>query len=153
MKARTSISWRIVRAFGRDRVLLFEAMVALTFASLVIATLPFRNVMRLAEIPSANRKLAPEARIALRYAVQWAVSRGAQRIPWRAMCFPQALAAQWMLRRRGIASVLYYGAAPDDARGLIAHVWVCDGEIPVIGGAASAGMALLAKFPDHDSTL
>ena len=49
------------------------------------------------------------------------------------MCFQQGLAAQLMLRRRGIPSVLYYGAAQDGS-GLHAHVWVRDGDIDVIGG-------------------
>jgi hypothetical protein len=63
------------------------------------------------------------------------------------MCFQQGLAAQLMLRRRGIPSVLYYGAAQDDKSGLYAHVWVRDGDVDVIGGEIAHRFAILAAFP------
>jgi hypothetical protein len=63
------------------------------------------------------------------------------------MCFEQGLAAQFMLRRRGIPSVIYYGVAPDDQRGLSAHVWVSDGDIDVVGGEVASRYAVLATFP------
>ncbi len=132
---------------GRDKLLLGEAMVALTAASLVIAMFPFRIVVRLAQGPAAHASIPAQARPLLHNRVRWAILVCARRLPWRAMCFPQGLAAQWMLRRRGIPSVLHYGAARNAEGELIAHVWVCDGEIAVIGGEAAAGVALLAKFP------
>jgi hypothetical protein len=67
------------------------------------------------------------------------------------MCFQQGLAAQLMLRRRGIPSVLYYGAAQDDRSGLYAHVWVRDGDVDVIGGEIADRFAILAAFPPVDS--
>jgi hypothetical protein len=63
------------------------------------------------------------------------------------MCFEQGLASQLMLRRRGVPSVLYFGAAPDSRDGLAAHVWVRDGEIDVIGGETAASFRVLATFP------
>jgi len=52
-----------------------------------------------------------------------------------------------MLRRRGIDSVLYYGAAQDPENGLRAHVWVRDGDVDVIGCEIARGFAILAAFP------
>jgi hypothetical protein len=52
-----------------------------------------------------------------------------------------------MLRRRGIPSVLYYGAAQDDQTGLSAHVWVRDGDVDVIGCEIAYRFAILAAFP------
>jgi hypothetical protein len=72
-------------------------------------------------------------------------------VPWRALCFQQGLAAQLMLRRRGIPSVLYYGAAQEDRTGLCAHVWVRDGEIDVIGGEIAHRFAILATFPSQNT--
>jgi hypothetical protein len=51
-----------------------------------------------------------------------------------------------MLRRRGIPSVLYYGAAQDDRSGLYAHVWVRYGDFDVIGGEIAHRFAILAAF-------
>jgi len=52
-----------------------------------------------------------------------------------------------MLRRRGVPSVLYYGATQDDRTGLSAHVWVRDGDVDVIGGEIASHYAVLATFP------
>lgn len=79
--------------------------------------------------------------------IRWAIVACARRVPWRALCFEQGLAAQFMLRRRGIASVLYYGAAPDTKQGLSAHVWVRDGNVDVVGCEVASAYAVLATFP------
>jgi hypothetical protein len=63
------------------------------------------------------------------------------------MCFQQGLAAQFMLRRRGVPSVLYYGAATDDRSGLSAHVWVRASGVDVIGGEIASRFAVLMTFP------
>jgi transglutaminase-like putative cysteine protease len=49
-----------------------------------------------------------------------------------AVCLPRALAAQAMLRRRGIASRLCLGVARD-GRSLSAHAWVEIGQQIIIG--------------------
>ncbi len=65
----------------------------------------------------------------------------------------RGLAAQWMLRRRGIPSVLYYGTAAESGKGLAAHVWVKDGESAVIGGKFAARFTVLAAFPPPTSSM
>ena len=52
-----------------------------------------------------------------------------------------------MLRRRGISSVVYYGAARLADGELSAHVWVRAGEHDVIGCEAASRYALLTTFP------
>jgi hypothetical protein len=52
-----------------------------------------------------------------------------------------------MLRRRGIPSVLCYGAARDDRHGLSAHVWVRVDDVDVIGGEIASRYAVLTTFP------
>jgi hypothetical protein len=54
-------------------------------------------------------------------------------MPWRAVCFQQGLAAQFMLRQRSIPSTMFYGAALENADTLKAHAWVRAGDIDVIG--------------------
>src|SRR5439155_345894 len=83
--------------------------------------------------------------------VRWAVQAAAQRVPWRALCFEQGLAAQQMLRRRGVRSVLYYGAAHDSQEELAAHVWVRAGNMDVVGCEIASRFALLATFPAQTS--
>jgi hypothetical protein len=71
----------------------------------------------------------------------------ARRVPFRAKCFEQGLTAQWMLRRRGIASTLFYGIARDRDRALSAHVWVRAGAFDVVGCDNIADFATVAQFP------
>ena len=116
-------------------------------AHLAIAVLPFRNVGLLAARPIRGPKISNQARANKVRRVRWAIIASAARVPWRALCIQQGLAAQFMLRRRGIPSVLYYGAAQDDRDGLSAHVWVRDGDVDVIGGEIADRFTVLATFP------
>jgi hypothetical protein len=142
-----SLLAKFYRLPSHDRLLLLKAMLWLAVASLTIAVLPFRYIGRLAACPSRGPKPPEQTRLEEVGRVRWAIIACGRRVPWRAMCFQQGLAAQFMLRRRGVPSVLHYGAAPDDRSGLSAHVWVRDGDVDVIGGENKSHFALLATFP------
>jgi hypothetical protein len=124
-----------------------EAILWLVIAGLAIAVLPFRRVGLLAARPIRTREVSSQERLDKVRRIRWAIISTAGRVPWRALCFQRGLAAQLMLRQRGIPSVLYYGAAQDDRSGLHAHVWVRYGEMDVIGGEIAHRFAILATFP------
>lgn len=118
----------------------------LAAARIAILNLPFPTIGRIASVrPGARR--APAASAERLERVRWAVTACARRVPFRALCFEQGLAAQVMLRRRGIRSTLYYGAKLDANRTLVAHVWVCHGNVGVIGADTRDGFNTLASFP------
>ena len=127
--------------------LVAEAVGALAVASLLIAVFSFRRIAALAGQGGGDR---PPATATLADNIDWALSAWARRVPWRAVCFQQGLAAQLMLRRRGLSASLYYGARRDDTSALVAHVWVRSGEIDVIGCAGSEVYGVLAVFPLRD---
>ena len=141
----------VLRKFRRlpwtDRLLVVEATFTLLLSSLLIAVLPFRYVGTLAAVRARGGELSREERMYIIKRVRWAVIACARRLPMRAMCFEQGFAAQRMLRRRGVTSVLYFGAAPNDQKELAAHVWVRDGDIDVIGCEITTEFAVLAAFP------
>jgi Transglutaminase-like superfamily len=128
----------------RRYALLAEALAALIFASILIAVFSFR---RIAAIASQGRSDKPTTLPATAREVGWAVSAWARRVPWRAVCFQQGLAAQFMLRRRGQAATLFYGARHDETDSLVAHVWVRSGETDVIGCEGREAYGVLAVFP------
>lgn len=136
-----------LRLSWSDRLLLGEAVAALAVASLAIAILRFRTIALIAGWIAGEEVPEPEYRRSLARRVRWAVKACSNRVPWRAVCFQQGLAAQWMLRRRGVASTLYYGATPDAVTGLATHVWVRDGNTDVIGCEIADKFAVLAAFP------
>jgi hypothetical protein len=128
-------------------------MICLLLGWMVVAVLPFRHVGRLASIAPRRQAPAPDVQVATVKRISWAVAACARRVPWRALCFEQGLAAQAMLRRRGIPASLYYGAALDDRRDLSAHVWVRVGEADVIGCENASRYAVLATFPSAENPM
>ena len=142
MPARAAFS-RIRSLSWRDRMLAAEALAALILASAAVALLPFRLIAAAASRGEAGGEADAETVRAVRRMVEaWA-----RRVPWRAVCFQRGLAVHWMLRRRGIASLLHYGVRQGEGRGLAAHVWVSASGRDAIWGEAAAGYACLATFP------
>lgn len=137
-----------------DRWLLLQVFVLLGLARLALRTVPFRRLAaRLgplqAETPwtIAPGDLAQAQRLAL------AIARVSPHTPWTSNCFPQALAAKYWLRRRGIPSTLYLGAALDkgtpadgSAPAMEAHAWLRCGSFYVTGGQVRERFTAVARF-------
>lgn len=103
---------------ARHRRLVIEAAVELGLARLAIGALSFRGAVAFGAIKLGTARPVDPSSLAM------AVTAAAARVPFRAVCFAQAIALQRMARRRGIDAILHYGAAQDPASGLAAHVWV-----------------------------
>jgi hypothetical protein len=133
------------RRLGRERQsLLIEATVELALASAAVALLPFRRAIVRGSTPLGKAG----DRAGMVEILVWAIEAAARRLPWRTLCIEQGLAAQRMLRRRGIDARLHYGARNDhSASRLEAHVWVTVGDVPVIGGSEAARFAAIATYP------
>lgn len=133
--------WRARRPDEKRAIV--EAFAALALASAIVKLLPFRIIARRASRPVSARSPADPGTVVA--TVAWAVRAAARRARFRAVCIEQGLAAQSMLRRRGIASTLHYGVARDgDA--LIAHVWVRWGAVDVVGCEEAPKFRELATF-------
>ncbi len=137
---------RVGRRSIADLILAGEAVAWLVLAGLALRALTFARVAALAGgPPSSGRATRTDDDKADR--IGWAVEAAASRLPWRPLCFERGLAAHMMLRRRGQASMLHYGARSDGSLGPSAHVWVRLGARDVIGGEEAARFATLATFP------
>lgn len=124
--------------------LLAEALVELIISSIMIALFSFRQI---AEISTRRHHAAESASAELAQDIRYAVTAWARRVPWRALCFQQGLAAQRMLRRRKRLASLYYGARRESSGDLAAHVWVKSGHVEVMGCIDIESYGLLAVFP------
>jgi hypothetical protein len=148
MRRRRSLLSQLMVQPLRRRKLLIEAFWYLLWAKAALVVVPFRWL-----VPLFNRQLTsahgPESveRKRLREEVRWAIERVAARLPGTTVCFPRAIAAQIMCRRRGIGAVLYYGAAPLPGKGLSAHVWVLDESEGVVGHQVANSYQVMARFP------
>ena len=80
--------------------------------------------------------------------VAFAIPRVAARVPWRADCFVQAMAAQRWLQRRGIASSLSIGTRKSPSGDFKAHAWLTCADLPITGGDSSSYVALVTPETD-----
>src|ERR1700728_1626876 len=86
---------------NRRRALLVEAVMCLLAARLALIFVPFPRLAR---------------------HIGTFVPPTALSLPFKAVCLPQAMAARVMLKRRGVASVMHFGAARGRDK-LDAHAW------------------------------
>lgn len=136
---------RFIRLGWRRQMMLGEALGAITAASLAVRFQPFEQAVRAGALRLPDHS-PPDCAFACGD-VQWSVVAVATRVPWRAVCFQQGLALQWMLRRRGIEARLHYGVGKNDLGDLGAHVWVSVGQAIVIGGEEAPKFRAVAVYP------
>ena len=153
--------FRIRRAFrrftqvdGRRRLLVTEAVACLLAARLALVLIPFPRLagwLGTFVPPTDPRARQREADASMQQAdlareVGWAVTRSARWVPFDAVCLPQAMAAQFMLRRRGVTSVMHFGAGKGTDKPLDAHAWLAAAGVEVTGYPVSPNIAEIACF-------
>lgn len=120
------------------------AAVFLTLASVAVRTLSFRLLARSAEWGRAGA--IGDGRLNDAERMARAVESASRKLPWRTVCIQEALALHWLLRWRGIPSLLHFGIKPEGER-LSAHVWVSLHGRIVIGEGSAGSHAQVAIFP------
>ena len=103
----------------QDQVLLAEATLALLAVKLGIRVAGVRRCVAFLGSNRPRRDNRPDHEDLTRIGL--AVRRAGA--PFRLNCLPQSLAVAWMLRRRGVAAELRFGAKLD-AGALEGHAWV-----------------------------
>jgi len=143
----TAALWKLRELSWADRGLLLEAVWWLGLARLALLIVPFRWIA-----PYLGRQKAetgpdlgahPEEEV-LR--IGWAVRATARRTPWESTCLAQAIAANRLLRRRGISSTLYLGMAKDERDEWQAHAWLRCGPHVLTGGPGHERFAVVTTF-------
>lgn len=133
----------------RARGATLEAMVWLGVARLLIARVTFGRWRAWLGVPVAaepgNPALWLDDNLSRRRLAR-AVVRGAARLPGESRCLAQAMALQWMLRRRGLGGVIHLGVLPGDKRGGLddLHAWVTHANEVLVGASEGPHCPLLA---------
>ena len=134
---------------GSRRLLLVEASALLLLSRLVLIVVPFRHLAPrlLAQPEETHDAPADQERPVAEIAVDigWAVMCAARHLPFKAVCLPQAMAAQSMLRRRQVASVMHFGVAKGAERPFGAHAWLDAAGVEVVG-YPTTGFTEIARF-------
>jgi hypothetical protein len=154
----TRLIRRLLRRFGevdnRRRALLPEAVTCLFAARLALIFIPFPRLARHlgtfvpptdARAAQAATEAAPD-QVKLAEDIGWAVTRAARYVPFKAVCLPQAMAARAMLKRRGVQSVMHFGAAKGSDKPLDAHAWLDAAGVEVTGYPVAENFAEIACF-------
>ncbi|MGD0546293.1 MAG: lasso peptide biosynthesis B2 protein [Terracidiphilus sp.] len=132
---------------GSQRRLLREALIALLIARGAMAFLTFRHIAAWLGISGAESPATATAEeIRTAEEVGWAVGAVARRAPWDGRCLAQALAATWMLRRRGLEGTVSFGACQGESAGFDAHAWLRLGSCMVTGGAGYERFKIFTTF-------
>ena len=131
-----------VRAPAATRGMAMEAAFFLLAARVLVAYAPGRWWRRWAAAaegeaaaaasPRPRRPVLPSARPVARR-IGRIVPKVAAGVPFEAACLPQALAARWMLRRRGVASRLSFGVRRPPGADLQVHAWLTTEGDGVVG--------------------
>ena len=145
---------RFGQVSGQRRALVVEAVACLLAARLALIFVPFpRLARRLGTFVAPNDARVQAAQLAqsaqqaqLAQEIGWAVTRSARYVPFKAVCLPQAMAARVMLKRRGVASTLHFGAAKGKDKPLDAHAWLDAAGVEVTGYPVAREFAEIACF-------
>jgi hypothetical protein len=131
----------------RDIALAIEAGCMLGFFRIALNFLPVQKLTAWMGSPKKKQSSISQERSAQTMRrIEWSIGAVNRHVPLTFVCFPQSLAAYFMLRRRHIASRLYYGVMRE-ADQLKAHTWVKVGERTVVGGEVEPRFTVLATFP------
>ena len=138
----------LLRRPWADKWLLAQAYLLLGLTRLAILTLSFRRLARyIGPLQVETPNDIPATQLAAARRIAWAISRVSPYTPWKSNCFPQALTAKILLRRQGIPSTLYLGAAfAEDKSGLEAHAWLRCGPLYVTGGKGDEKYGVVGVF-------
>ena len=134
-KRRLQRAGNFLRRPWQDQWLFMEAYALLGLARLVINIVKFdRLVSKLGTPRLESPARVPGSQLREAKRIAWAIQTASRFTPWKSNCFPQAIAAKFLLRQRGIASTLYLGAAFKARTEMEAHAWLRCGPLYVTGG-------------------
>ncbi len=143
----------LLRRPWADHWLLAQVFAWLGITRLAINVLPFRRLAQyLGPHQQETAVEASSAELDTAQRIAWAIQRISPHTPWTSNCFPQALTAKLLLRRHGIPSTLYLGAAfsadktNGQAAGLEAHAWLRCGTVYVTGGRGHERFGVVGIF-------
>ncbi len=138
---------KFVRLTSVEKLLLLEATLFMALARPAVLLFPFRRIAPMLgceqlespiEITTMQDMKAKQ--------IGWAVVTMSYHTFWQSTCLVQAIAAQMMLKIRGIPGTIYMGMAKDREGTLLAHAWVRCGSKIITGAPESGQFTIIAAF-------
>jgi len=132
-----------------ERRLLVEAFLLLGVARLALLILPFKCLaITFGRHMKETGTEINSSDICCARMIGQAVCAAANYTPWKSVCLPQAVTAQWMLKRRHIAGTLYLGVAKNEEKPakLSAHAWLRCGNLILTGREGHRQFKVVSTF-------
>ena len=139
---------RFLRLEGGQRRLLVQALVELFRARKALSRTPIRELIAGSEIRPGDEVVEvgnPED-AGKAGNIGWAIRAAAAYAPWKNSCLVQVIAAQKMMRARGIGGAIYLGATRGREDEFAAHAWLKHGDTFVTGEAGHEEYRVLTTF-------
>lgn len=114
---------------------------------MALKLLPYQKISNFLKRPLGKKEIFGEERVKTEKEISWAIDSSCKHLPLKFVCFPRAIAAHEMLRRRGILATLYFGATTLAEEGLSTHAWLQDGPNGIVGHANAKDYNVLAQYP------
>jgi hypothetical protein len=134
-----------------------ETILTLAVARFLIKFVPFRYwrwTLGVFDEASCSDVATDELERARARSVGRWVRRTARKMPFEAVCLPQAMACRWMLLRRGLSSKLFLGTRRDAGTEDTAfHAWIMHGDLCLTGQHEKDSYTVFSKKPNDRSGL
>ncbi len=136
----------------RERGRLGEAFFYLALARIALLFIPFKRLA--ARLGKQQHQSPATLALPIQHAqarrIGWAVTTMSRYVPWDSACLAQAVAAKWMLQKRGLTSTMYLGVAYDAQKKMLAHAWLRCGEVYVTGAPQHKRFTVVATFAESN---
>lgn len=144
---------KIAALSGKEVALLVKAASIIALIRIGLVTFPYVKIRRLL---NKSSKPKPQAALNQTYPEQvvWAARAIARHTLGDKPCLVQALAVEWLLRRKGYTTSLHIGVNKDKQDKLLAHAWLeYDGDIIIGGRTSPSKYATLQRLPSDPDAL
>jgi len=107
------------------RFVLIEAILFIYSVKAILLVLPIKKVMNIS-LTKKETKECNDPEILLE--LKWALQNANDLSLWKNRCLINSIAGRWLLQRRGITSLIFFGLKHDHHKNqLIAHAWLMVG--------------------------
>ncbi len=149
LKSLASAPGKWKRRTREEKRLFLEAFLLLGIARFVVKTMPFRWLAKtIGRHQHESETMIGESDGLRSTRIGRAVCSASGNTPWESVCLPQAITAQWMLKRRQIPATLYLGVTKEktDRKKLKAHAWLRCGNTILTGAAGHRDFTVVSTF-------
>ena len=139
---------KFFRLGADQRRLLLQAVPELARSRRALSRRPVRELIAGVEEHSGEvvKQVLDSSEAELAGQIGWAVRAAAAYTPWNNSCLVQVIAAQNMMRSRGVGGAIYLGAARGEGEEFAAHAWLKHGDVFVTGEAGHEEYQVLTTF-------